>query len=67
MEKNCRRITRRGGLTGRTSVDYPVRLQENEYFVLGDNRDHSLDSREYGPVTSEQIMGKVLITFRRNN
>ena len=49
------------------SVDYPVRLQENEYFVLGDNRDHSFDSREYGPVTSEQIMGKVLITFRRNN
>lgn len=49
------------------SIDYPVRLQDDEYFVLGDNRDHSLDSREYGPVTSGQIIGKVLITFRKSN
>lgn len=49
------------------NIDYPVRLQDDEYFVLGDNRDHSLDSREYGPVTSGQIIGKVLITFRKSN
>ena len=49
------------------SIDYPVRLQDDEYFVLGDNRDHSLDSREYGPVTADQIIGKVLITFRKSN
>lgn len=39
-----------------------VVLQENEYFVLGDNRNYSLDSRseEIGTVDKKQIMGKVL-------
>ncbi|HBK34140.1 TPA: signal peptidase I [Candidatus Uhrbacteria bacterium] len=34
-------------------------LKENEYFLLGDNRDESTDSREYGPVTRDHIFGLV--------
>ncbi|MBE6114348.1 MAG: signal peptidase I [Erysipelotrichaceae bacterium] len=36
----------------------PVTLQENEYFVVGDNRPKSSDSRIFGPVTLEQIESK---------
>lgn len=43
---------------------YPLTLEEDEYFLLGDNRDNSMDSRSYGPVTADQIRGKVLMTFR---
>lgn len=34
-----------------------VTLGEEEYFVLGDNRKHSSDSRAFGPVTFEAISG----------
>lgn len=37
-----------------------VRLAEDEYYVLGDNRNASADSRDIGPVKSEQITGKVV-------
>ena len=34
-------------------------LDKDEYYVLGDNREHSMDSRMFGPVTKEFITGKV--------
>ncbi len=42
----------------------PIVLGENEYFVLGDNRNNSSDSREYGAFSEEQILGK--IAFSKN-
>jgi signal peptidase I len=37
----------------------PFKLDENSYFLLGDNRDNSEDSRYRGPVPRELIWGRV--------
>ncbi len=34
------------------------RLRDDEYFIMGDNRAHSTDSREFGPVDAGLIVGK---------
>jgi len=36
-------------------------LAQDEFFVLGDNRSQSLDSRSFGPVYKDLIMGKVWV------
>ncbi len=36
-------------------------LKDEEYFVLGDNRNSSLDSRSFGPVNRRDVIGKVWI------
>lgn len=38
-----------------------VKLDNNEYFVLGDNRLQSSDSRRWGPVNKELIMGRAFL------
>lgn len=40
-----------------------VLLPENYYFVSGDNRNHSRDSREFGPIKKEAIVGKALLKY----
>jgi signal peptidase I len=38
-------------------------LNENQYFVLGDNRNRSIDSADYGPVNYDLIHGVVKFRF----
>lgn len=42
------------------SRDFKVELDESMYFVMGDNRNHSMDSRDIGPIPFRAIRGKVL-------
>jgi len=39
----------------------PTWLLSNEYFVLGDNRHRSNDSRNFGPVNKSQVLGKAVL------
>jgi signal peptidase I len=38
-------------------------LAENEYFVMGDNRNRSRDSRAFGPITRDHIIGEALVRY----
>jgi len=41
----------------------PFEVPENEYFFLGDNRNHSNDSRFWGTVPREMIKGRALLVY----
>lgn len=41
----------------------PIMVGEAQYFMMGDNRGNSMDSRIWGTVSSEMIKGKAWFTF----
>ncbi|MBD5424174.1 MAG: signal peptidase I [Allobaculum sp.] len=46
-----------------TSDFGPVTLGEDEYWVMGDNRPYSKDSRYIGPISSDTLFGKGLLVL----
>ena len=43
-----------------TQGDVVLQLKDNEYFMMGDNRPYSSDSRSWGTVPKKDIIGKVI-------
>ena len=48
-------------------VEYPLTLGAGECFVLADSRNGGEDSRYYGPVRQDELLGTVITIVRRNN
>ncbi len=46
-----------------TQGDLKVFLKKDEYFVMGDNRPFSYDSRRFGVVPKKDIIGRVILRF----
>jgi signal peptidase I len=46
-----------------TSDFGPVTLRTDEYWMMGDNRDMSCDSRRWGPVPRERLIGPVFFVY----
>jgi len=40
---------------------FDIKLSENEYFLVGDNRENSFDSRMFGPISRDRIIGKAYL------
>ena len=52
---------------GRILVKRITKIDNNEYFVAGDNKTKSADSRIFGKLKRRDIIGKVIQVIRNNN
>ena len=47
-------------LNPRREAEQIIELGPHDYFLLGDNRDNSQDSRYFGPVPGQRLIGKLM-------
>ena len=45
------------------SSQHPYRVPSGEFYMLGDNRANSCDSRDWGPIKGSTIVGKVVLVW----
>jgi signal peptidase I len=53
----------RPGADAVNGVRRPYRIPEGHYFMMGDNRENSRDSRYWGPVSRELIVGRAMFVI----
>lgn len=47
------------GAAGQPKLPWPIQLRENQVFVLGDNVPLSVDSRHFGPLDTDRLLGRL--------
>lgn len=60
---NYQGVLEETGFQGFISEDQKITIPVDSYFVMGDNRNESIDSRSLGLVNSKDIIGKLLLKY----
>ena len=63
VEKTDEPYTRPCGIGGACNLPKPIVVPPDHYFMMGDNRGASQDSRFWGPVPRDWIIGKAFATY----